>query len=169
MVKLSCPTFDCALNEDGAAERNLGLSGGGGCLRSCKGEVIFGFSYFYGVGTNMDAEARALLDGLRMAVKSGLPIAVIYSDSKALISMVHSRASPPRAIYKWWDELTTILNHTKWNLQHIYREGNTVADALASLACSTHSNKDFKCWKDLPPKAHGCATIDASGLPGWRM
>lgn len=169
IIKWYCPNSGYALNVDGAAKGNPGHAGGGGCIRGSKGEVIFGFSYYYGVGTNMEAEARALLDGLRILVKSGLPVGVVYSDSKVLISMIQSSNHPPWRTYRWWEEIKDIISRNGWKLQHIYREGNSVADVLASLACLTRTNKDFKCWNDLPRRARGCATVDAAGLPSWRL
>lgn len=142
--------------------------GGGGCLRNSCGVLLFGFSYYYGIGTNLIAETRALLDGLRMAVKSRLPWIMIYTDSKILADLIHSNAHPPWKISRWWLEITKILSITKWQVQHIHREGNTVADFLASNACYTRSNIDYSNWRSLPKQARGRAVIDAAGLPSWR-
>lgn len=169
LVKWKSPTNGVALNVDGAAKGNPGHSGGGGCIRGTRGEFVFGFSYYYGIGSNMTAEARAMLDGMRFLANSGIQTEVIYSDSRTLTNMLLSNNPPPWTAYKWWEEMKDLIAKNKWNIQHIYREGNSVADALASLACYNQSNKDFRCWKELPLKVRGLLTVDAAGLPNWRM
>lgn len=164
----SCPKTGYALHVDGAAKGNPGPTGGGGCIRGSKGELIHGFSYYYGVGTNMMAEARALLDGMRILEKSKLLVDAIFYDSKVLLNMIRLRYRPPWRILKWWDDIKSIIDKHGWRVQHTYREGNMVTDALASLACSTRLNQDFRSWKELPRSAHGCAIVDAVGLPSWR-
>lgn len=140
IIRWLCPKVGFSLNVDGAAKGNPGHCGGGGCLRGSNGELVHGFSYYYGIGTSLMAETRALLDGLRMGEKSGLPITVIYSDSMTLCSLIQSNKHPPWRICYWWEEIKAIIDRNQWSLQHTYREGNCVADTLASLACSTCTN-----------------------------
>lgn len=49
------------LNVDGCSKGNHGPSGGGCVLRNGKGVLIWAQAEFYGVQTNMVAEAKALL------------------------------------------------------------------------------------------------------------
>ena len=39
---------------------------GGGIIRDCKGRMLISFCNLYGLTTNMVAEFRAILDGLRL-------------------------------------------------------------------------------------------------------
>lgn len=118
----------------------------------------------------MVAEARALLDGMRIIDKIGIEVEAIYSDSLILVNLIkQNKKRPPWSIMIWWEEIQSYIKKHEWKVVHTYREGNTVADNLASLACTTMTNKDFSSWRDLPRKARGCAITDAAGLPSWRF
>ncbi|MQM01807.1 hypothetical protein Taro_034565 [Colocasia esculenta] len=62
-------------------EGNLGDYGGGGCIRDSQGNVHLAFAHFYGVGTSMLVETRALSDGLHFASTHGYRVSIVYSDS----------------------------------------------------------------------------------------
>ncbi|MQM07089.1 hypothetical protein Taro_039924 [Colocasia esculenta] len=71
------PILDFSLNVDGAGKGNPGDCGGGGCIRDKHGSVVIAFSHFYGYGSSMLAEARALCDGLRLADFFGIRLSMI--------------------------------------------------------------------------------------------
>lgn len=53
-------------------------------------------------------------------------------------------------------------------IMHVYREGNSVADALAKVACDPTVRRVFHNTKDLPYKARGAVLVDKLGLPSFR-
>lgn len=53
------------LNTDGCSKGNPGTSGGGGVIRDAVGLPLVGFSAFFGEASSIQAEALALLIGLR--------------------------------------------------------------------------------------------------------
>ena len=54
------------LNIDGFSKGNPRLSGGGGILRDCSGKFNFAFAGCFGVGTSLQAKAKALVLGLSL-------------------------------------------------------------------------------------------------------
>lgn len=168
-VRWIAPTQGLALNVDGSSKGNPGLAGGGGCVRDRMGKLILGFAYFYGYGTNVAAEGRALLDGLRLAHHHGLEITVIYSDSKVLIDMLAANKDPPWHLLPWWNQLQQLFLKTHCPLIHTYREANQVADALANYAIERGDNSVFYDSRELPLKARGYALADTKGWPNIRV
>ncbi|CAK9166787.1 unnamed protein product [Ilex paraguariensis] len=81
------------LNIDGASKGNPGRSGGGAILRNSDGQMVLAGSYFYGICTNMEAEIRALLNGISLMQEYGLQdySLIIETDSKLLVDMVNKR------------------------------------------------------------------------------
>lgn len=157
------------LNVDGSCKGNPGLSGGGGCFRNYHGHVILGFSFFYGSSTNMTAEGRALLDGLRIAKLNNYRLSVIYSDSLSLVLLLTMKADPPPwLLLPWWGEIQSLLQALNCPIKHTYREGNQLADALANHAVRIQRNEKFFSLKELPSLARGYAIADAIGLPNFR-
>ncbi|MQL84039.1 hypothetical protein Taro_016541 [Colocasia esculenta] len=85
LVRWIPPLQGLVLNVDGASKGNPGPCGGGGLVRISYGTVVLAFSYFYGVGSSILAEARAMCDGVQLAVEHGIFIAEIFSDSLTLV------------------------------------------------------------------------------------
>ena len=79
------------LNIDGATKGNFCNAGGGVIIRNDKGDMIARFYNWYGFSTNMIAEFRACLDGLRLYHKLDLNRIEIESDSAALIDMLNKK------------------------------------------------------------------------------
>ncbi|MQL74981.1 hypothetical protein Taro_007355 [Colocasia esculenta] len=88
LVRWIPPLVDFCLNVDGASKGNPGLCGGGGCIRDKHGTILLAFANFYGVGSSIIAETRALCDGLRLAYFLGIRLSAIYSDSSTLVQSI---------------------------------------------------------------------------------
>ncbi|MQL70108.1 hypothetical protein Taro_002419 [Colocasia esculenta] len=84
LVRWIPPLHDFSLNVDGACKGNPGDCGGGGCIQDSQGNVHLAFAHFYGVGTSMLAEIRALSDGLSLVSAIGYRISIVYSDSQVI-------------------------------------------------------------------------------------
>ncbi|KAL3537919.1 hypothetical protein ACH5RR_001285 [Cinchona calisaya] len=99
------PPVGCfKLNVDGSALGCQGHSAGGGILRNSEGNPIFAVSMYFGIATNMEPEARALLEGLRLGIHKNILVALIELDSLMLHNVLHNAAP--------------IL----WKIDHIVRE-----------------------------------------------
>ena len=48
---------------------NPGYSGGGGVVQDSFGNVLVGFPLAFGIRTNMEAEAMALLEGIKLCLE----------------------------------------------------------------------------------------------------
>ena len=87
------------LNIDGCSKGNPGLSGGRGILRDGLEKFIFAFAGCFDVGTNLQAEAKALVLGLRLcAQRNFLQQLVVESDSLVLIQILRTVYQCPWAI-----------------------------------------------------------------------
>lgn len=144
------------------------LLGGGGCFRNQHGQLKLGFSYYYGIGTNMVAEGRALLDGLRLAQYHKINISAICTDSLALIQMIRNRSNPPWSLVPWWNSLLQMISRFHCPIYHSYREGNQLADSLANHAVQVGCNEEFTSIRDLPLIAKSYAIADARGIYNFR-
>ena len=136
------PPSGCVkLNIDGSSLGNPGPSGAGGVLRDSDGTILSGFSTFLGSMTNMEAEALALLEGMR--VSAGFHWLHVEMDSQVLVRMVTGNGSVPWKLWSTISRIKTIALGRQVTFTHTYREANAVADALANLASSTHVCQRF--------------------------
>ncbi|XP_073031340.1 uncharacterized protein [Primulina eburnea] len=132
IVRWLRPPFECfKLNVDGSSRGSPGASTVGGVVRDSFGHVVVSFSEFIGVGTNIRAELWAIWRGLLISSNLHLFPLWIETDSWISILLLRSRRC-------CWDleHLVTrtllLMRGRPVHLSHIYREGNSVADALAA-------------------------------------
>ncbi|MQL98988.1 hypothetical protein Taro_031706 [Colocasia esculenta] len=128
------PPTHSSLNVDGACKGNPGDCGGGGCIRDSKGNIQMAFSYFYGDGTSMLAEIRALCDGLKLAASTGYQLSAVYSDSQSLVNSLNDGKMISWRSYRWWREAHMLLTQQHIHFSHVFREANQLADSLANFA-----------------------------------
>ncbi|KAL2512020.1 Ribonuclease H protein [Abeliophyllum distichum] len=110
---------------------------------SLTGNALVAFHDFYGECTSLEAEIRALNTGLR---KTRGPWTVQYHLEE---------------IQRWLSKLEV-------SFSHIWREGNIVADWLAS---NGYKEKHFKLLKarELTGEVRGLLRLDNWGLPNFRV
>ena len=82
------------LNTDGASLGNPGIAGGGGLIRDSDGGWVGGFARAIGYTTSVQAELRALKDGLMLAIDLGILYLAIEMDSLVAIDFVNSKTIP---------------------------------------------------------------------------
>ncbi|MQL73300.1 hypothetical protein Taro_005658 [Colocasia esculenta] len=70
---------------------NPGISGGGDCVKNFEGDILLAFAFHYGFGNSLQAEVRALHDGLKLAEENGIQIFMIYSDSAILVEVLREK------------------------------------------------------------------------------
>ena len=128
------------LNFDGAVRD--GLVQVGGVLRNTRGEVLLAHSGNSGQGTNNVAEATALLWDLKFVVDMRFRKLSIEGDSRIIIDFVPGWAQLGWAIQSILGDIWQFLKALDhYDLQHTYKEGNAVADAMVGLGFDLGSLK----------------------------
>jgi ribonuclease HI len=128
------------LNTDGSSLGNPGLAGGGGVIRNHVGDWVGGFSRAIGFTTSVQAELRALKDGLLLAIDLEILNLEIEMDSLVAVELINSITTPNAF-------LSTIVTDCRYlmerfelcSLKHIFREANGCADLLAKAGCDQQS------------------------------
>jgi len=121
---------------DGGARGNPGPAGIGGVLYNSKNEVVANFSVYLGKTTNNQAEYKALLKGLELALENKVEELNCYLDSELVVKQlkreykVKNKDLAPLFIKVW----SLSLKFKKITFNHVTRDKNTIADALANQA-----------------------------------
>jgi ribonuclease HI len=123
-------------NVDGASRGNPGPASYAVILRDPNGRVVLELGKKLGRDTNNVAEYYALLAALDYAVTHGIKALRIRSDSELLVRQMQGRYKVKSADLKPLHERASKLS---WQLEyfvieHVAREMNRDADALANLA-----------------------------------
>ncbi|XP_034202159.1 uncharacterized protein LOC117616847 [Prunus dulcis] len=126
----------CTLEFDGASKGNPGLAGAGAVLRADDGSLICKLHEGLGVRTNNVAEYRALILGLKYALKKGFTKIRVKGDSKLVCMQV-------QGLWKVRNQnMSDLCEEVKelkdkflsFEISHVLRELNSEADAQANLA-----------------------------------
>ncbi|KAL3534376.1 hypothetical protein ACH5RR_002837 [Cinchona calisaya] len=83
------------LNTDGAFREAQGLASGGGALRNHQGKILVGFSHTYSYNSSLEVEARAMLDGVKLALEHSVVQVQIEADSAILFAALMSQSKLP--------------------------------------------------------------------------
>ena len=122
----------------GVAKGNPGLAGAGGIIKNKEGITVAKFAWGLGHSTIMQAEALALLQGLKQAKAFGLSDISIIGDSQSIIKVLVEDSSPVDI------RLARVISRTRnlvksfrtASFLHVLRENNKAADLEANRAVS---------------------------------
>nr|GMC99849.1 reverse transcriptase [Ipomoea batatas] len=128
------------LNTDGRRNRRTGIAGCGGVFRDDKGNWIEGFIANLGIFSSEEAEAWAVLKGLKIAWERGFRKVMVETDANNIVEALNM----PNSGSNYRRLLANIIQDCKqwlmkpWDITvtHIFREQNRVADVLAKRALS---------------------------------
>jgi ribonuclease HI/probable phosphoglycerate mutase len=125
-----------SLFTDGACRGNPGNGGAGAVLVGENGEVISTAKRFLGNCTNNIAEYQALILGLGEALGRGATAISIYLDSELIVRQIQGvyRVKNPTLKPLMADVRALLDRFDTWQVAHVPRSENAVADKLANEA-----------------------------------
>ncbi|GLJ20911.1 hypothetical protein SUGI_0381550 [Cryptomeria japonica] len=154
------------LNFNSASKGNLGESGIGAIIRDEQGNILHGLFGGIGVTTNNEAEIRALEAGLRICIRQGLSRIIIEGDSQIIIDGISQSSFHNWKFNKW---VPMIKEHLRiiesYEIGHVYREGNQVADYLANLRVGGNDDPVYFCQASTVEDIKGKCLKDYQRYP----
>ena len=128
---------------DGASKGNPGDGGAGILIFDERGKVVKEVSEYLGNCTNNVAEYKALLISLKEALDLKAEYISIFCDSELLVNQIkgiYKVKSPHlKPLYKKAVELLKNFNY--YEITHIKRDENNIADMLANKAIKNKKAK----------------------------
>uniref|UniRef100_A0A2N9FTH8 RNase H type-1 domain-containing protein n=1 Tax=Fagus sylvatica TaxID=28930 RepID=A0A2N9FTH8_FAGSY len=145
-----------------------GLVGGGGVIRNHLGDWVGGFSRAIGVTTSVQAELRALKDGLNLAIDFGILNLEIEMDSLVAVECVNSISTPNVFFSTIVTDCRSLMERfEKCSLKHIFREANGCADLLTKAGYN--QNPDFISFPNAPAYVLEALAFDVSNATRFRL
>ena len=122
------------LNFDGT--RSTAGAAAGFVIRSWQGSFITAGTRFLESAPILVAEATALRDGLRTALRRGYRKIEVEGDNMIVIQAVRKQILPPWQIQTIIADIWNLITDCEQvRISHIYREGNMAADWMAKYGC----------------------------------
>jgi len=130
-------------NIDGGSRGNPGPASYGVVVRNERGEIVAKLKKYIGRMTNNVAEYYGLIAALDYAQSSGVRALRIESDSELLVRQMrgHYKVKSPdlRPLFERAKKMSQTFE--SFRIDHVYREQNAEADALANEALDETSGK----------------------------
>ena len=130
-------------NIDGGSRGNPGPASYGVVMRNERGEIVAKLKKYIGPMTNNVAEYYGLIAALDYAQSNGVRALRIESDSELLVQQMrgHYKVKSPdlRPLFERAKKMSQTFE--SFRIDHVYREQNTEADALANEALDETSGK----------------------------
>jgi len=156
-------------NIDGGSRGNPGPASYGVVVRNERGEVVAKLKKYIGRMTNNVAEYYGLIAALDYAQSNGVRALRIESDSELLVQQMrgHYKVKSPdlRPLFERAKKMSQTFE--SFRIDHVYREQNSEADALANEALDETSGKPKASVATKTPKLEGRPRLpqDMQGAP----
>ncbi len=129
------------INTDGGSRGNPGPSAIGIVIRDNTGTVVKEIGKYIGVGTNNEAEYKALVLGIETVIEKGEKDLQCYLDSELVVNQLTGKYKVKNMeLKKFWDQIKILEKKLeKIEYTHVRREKNKEADAIVNQVLdSTH-------------------------------
>ncbi len=129
------------LMTDGASRGNPGEAGIGVVIQTPDGKILYQFYQYIGIQTNNYAEYLALKTGLQKMLDYNPQEVEIRLDSELVVKQIQGEYKTKNAqLREIQQEILEMLKKIpRWNIVHVPREANKLADKLANQAINTKS------------------------------
>ncbi|PON43417.1 Ribonuclease H, partial [Parasponia andersonii] len=154
------------VNTDGAAFGCPALAGCGGIFRTSRGFFKGAFAMPLGKGYAFEAELAGAIHAISYAWAFGWKHLWLESDSSYLVTLLRARS--PSIPWHWkpsWLCYIDRISKMNFHVSYIFREGNPVADILASRATSIQAPT----WWYNTLSSHEAFSKDCSGRSTFRF
>ncbi len=151
-------------NIDGGSRGNPGPASYGVVIRDPRGEVVAKLKKYIGRSTNNVAEYYGLIAALDYAQSHGIRALRVESDSELLVRQMQGRykvkSAALRPLFERARKMAQALE--SFRIEHVYRERNAEADALANEALDeTAGANSPSLSKPKAPAASGARKVRA--------
>ncbi|KAH0669679.1 hypothetical protein KY289_024172 [Solanum tuberosum] len=137
-------------NTDSACWGNLGKCASVFCVQDEKGDLIYAKARGIRIGTNTEAEVHAIKEALEFYLTLHVQGITMKTYSLTLKRMIEKQWKVPWELIEIIEDIRVKLQLLQGNIIHIFREGNTVADALANEVIEEQNTKEYHYFQDLP-------------------
>ncbi|XP_058742332.1 uncharacterized protein LOC131614798 [Vicia villosa] len=153
------------INCDGAVISS-GLSGCGGIGRNSDGVFLGAFASSLSGANSLTAELLGAILAIEFAFERNWKNIWLETDSTAVVKAFSSPLKVPWQIRNRWLNCIDIVSRWNFMVSHIFREGNSCADALANLGLSL---SDYTCFSSIPSFLRTDFVKNRLGLPFFRF
>jgi len=140
--------------------------GGGGIFRNFRGEFLGAFINHLGSQHAVYAELHSICHAIIIASLKGWTRLWIECDSTTAISIFQNKSNIPWTLHHLWLRCMERMETMDIRISHVFREGNSCADALAKRGAD---NIDLGWWNSHPTFIIPFFNNDVFNIPSYRF
>ncbi|XP_028080539.1 uncharacterized protein LOC114282098 [Camellia sinensis] len=149
------------LNTDGS--KKIGGDGGfGGLIRDEHGAWVCGYYERLQPGTSLEAELWALYKGLTVILQKGMDNVTIELDTMQVVQLMNEETRDNCPFKNLVEDSKILLQGCQCTVQHVWKEGNLCADALAKFGAQ--QPKDMLVVNEPPAEIRSLLISDMIAL-----
>ncbi|KAH0669829.1 hypothetical protein KY289_024322 [Solanum tuberosum] len=156
-------------NTNRGCRGNPGLSTYGFCLRNSEGNLIYAQAEPIGVTTNMEAEARAILEALKVCTEKGLQNVILEKNSLCMMNFLRGLWKIPWEMADIYQAIIREQQLLNIQVTHVFKEGNYLADSLANRAYEQEGKQIYNNFQELPSICRKILNADKSQIPNIQI
>lgn len=153
-------------NTDGAARGCPGRSTCGGIFRDSRGSFMGCFSVNIGINKALQAELLGAMWSIEIAFSKGWRNLWLECDSKLVLCAFKNSDIVPWKLRNRWNNCLLLTKQMRFQISHIFREGNHCADRLTSHGTTISG---FQWWDNAPAFIHNVFFKNRIDLLGYRF
>jgi ribonuclease HI len=151
-------------NTDGSATNTS--SSCGGIFRDKDAKFLLCFAENTGIGSAYHAELSGAMRAIEIAVQHQWTSLWLESDSALVVNAFKNHSLVPWRLRNRWTNCMLNISSMNFLVTHIYREGNSCADALANFGLSLDT---LTIWLEIPMCIRSFYFQNRHGLPCFRF
>ncbi|KAH1046624.1 hypothetical protein J1N35_037408 [Gossypium stocksii] len=124
------------LFKDGAVARASGNAAAGGVVRDRYGNWILGFTHYLGRCSPLEAEFWGILDGILIILNKGYKRVKIQTNNLEVVKALNMEENVDSGITLLRRIKRTLQSVGQWEVRHVPKECNLVADHLVKMSLS---------------------------------
>ncbi|GAU13228.1 hypothetical protein TSUD_245980 [Trifolium subterraneum] len=156
-------------NSDGASLGNPGNSSCGGIFRNAEAIFKGAFAINLGIQSSLFAELMGAMIAIEIAHQNGWEQLWLETDSMLVIAAFKDLKTVPCVLRNRWENCIYLTFSMDFFVSHIYREGNSCADAMANLGLSLSHTSTHSWWSSMPQVMSIDFARNRLGLPCFRF
>nr|XP_033511835.1 uncharacterized protein LOC117276617 [Nicotiana tomentosiformis] len=156
-------------NTDGAFRGEFGGASYGFCIRDSIGDLMYAQADVVEEATNNIAEAQAILEAAMYIIQMQFPPCIIEIDSLLMNKVLEDVWEPPWSISNQVDEIKSLLSKGMFQVIHVLREGNKLADHLANLTLDQQHMMQAHSFWELESEGRKILNNDKLQIPYLRV
>ncbi|GAU48946.1 hypothetical protein TSUD_285350 [Trifolium subterraneum] len=137
-------------NSDGASSGNPGNSSCGGIFRNAEAIFKGAFAINLGIQSSLFAELMGAMIAIEIAHQNGWKQLWLETDSMLVIAAFKDLKIVLCVLRNRWENCIYLTSSMDFFVSHIYRKGNSCADAMANLGLSLPHTSTHSWWSSMP-------------------